>query len=144
MPVVLDRPPTDDAVDMPPETAPQLRRQWWRYMFPWVKTAVGAPTEDDDLLIVNATDEAWILWLGYRSLGMVPPRVEWAITVAKTGLLSARRLVAPVGTEYLTLSLTRAVRAVQIAGTVLPDETSYILRMIERPRTLRTRRAATR
>ena len=144
MPVVLDRPPTDDAVDMPPETAPQLRRQWWRYMFPWVKTAVGAPTEDDDLLIVNATDEAWILWLGYRSLGMVPPRLEWTITVARPGLLSARRVGAPVGTEYLTLSLTRAVHAVQIAPTVLPDETPYILRVIERPRARRTRRAVTR
>ena len=144
MPVVLDRPSTDDAVDMPPETAPQLRRQWWRYMFPWVKTAVGAPTEDDDLLIVNATDEAWILWLGYRSLGMVPPRLEWTMTVARPGLLSARRVGAPVGTEYLTLSLTRAVHAVQIAPTVLPDETPYILRVIERPRAWRTRRAVTR
>ena len=144
MPIVLDRPLTDDAVDMPPETAPRLQRQWWRYMFPWVKTAVGAPTEDDDLLIVNATDEAWMLSLGYRALGMVPPRVEWAITVARIGLLSARRVGAPVGTEYLTLSLTPTVRAVQIANTALPGETPYILRAIERPRTLRARRAAAR
>ena len=85
-----------------------------------------------------------MLWLGYRSLGMVPPRVEWAITVARTGLLSARRVGAPAGTEYLTLPLTPAVRAVQIANTVLPDETPYLLRVIERPRALRTRRAATR
>jgi hypothetical protein len=113
-------------------------------MFPWVKTAVGAPTEDDDLLIVNATDEAWMLWLGYRSLGIVPPRVEWAITIARPGLLSARRVGAPVGTEYLTLPLTPAVRAVQIAGTLVAGETPYILRAIERPRALRARRAATR
>ena len=144
MSVVLDRPPTDDAVDTPPETAPRLQRQWWRFRFPWVKTAVGAPTEDDDLLIVNATDEAWMLSLGYRTLGMVPPRVEWVVAIVRTGLLSARRVGAPVGTEYLTLSLTPAVRAVQIASTVLPGETSYILRVIERPRARRTRRAATR
>jgi len=141
MSVVVDRPPPDDAVGTPPGTEPRRRRAWWRYILPWTRTAVSAPVADDDLLIVNATDEAWALSLGYRDLGTMPPRDRQVVNVVRQGLLRARQVGAPVDTVPLTLALTPSVRAVEISGVVLQGVTLYHLAAIERPR---ARRRATR
>jgi len=134
MSVVVDRPPADDAVGTPPGTQPRRRRAWWRYLFPWTRTAVSAPLADDDLLIVNTTDEAWALSLGYRDLGTMPPRDRQVVNVVRQGLLHARRVGAPADTAPLTLALTPSVRAVEINCVVLQGMTLYHLAAIERPR----------
>lgn len=127
MSIVLDRPPAEEAVpiDEPPPTQPRRRRQWWKWRFPWVKTAVGAPADDEPLLIVNATNEAWALSLGYRDLGVLPPHDEYSFEVVKVGLLSARQPNAAPGTPYLTLALTPRVSVVEIGARVVQGETLY-------------------
>ena len=132
MPVVLDRPPVivDPPTDAAPPTAPRLRRQWWRFRFPWVKTAIGAPTSDDELLIDNATDDAWSLYLGYRDLGTVEPRDQRLVQVVKTGLFSARQSVAPAGTAYITIPIRPAVHTVRIRQERVDNNTLYDLQLI--------------
>lgn len=127
MSIVLDRPPAEEAerIEEPPPTEPRRRRQWWKWRFPWVKTAVGAPADDEPLLIVNATDVAWALSLGYHDLGVLPPRDEYSFEVVKAGLLSARQPNAAPGTPYLTLPLAPRVSVVEIGARVLQGETLY-------------------
>lgn len=129
MSVVVDRPPTGDAAKVPPRTAPRYRRAWWR--FPWTRTAVSGPVADDDLLIVNMTDELWALSLGYRDLGTMPPYERQEVNVVRKGLLSTRRVDPLADTEPLTLALTPAVRAVEIGAAVRHGVTVYHLRAIE-------------
>lgn len=134
MPLVVDRPHTDDLVDMPPappETAPARRRVWGRLLFPWLRTAVGAPMADDDLLIVNATSLAWVLSVGYHTVGTMPPGDEQIVNVVRRGHLSAREAGSPADSA-LTLGLTPKVRAVEIGETVLGGTTLYDLKAIER------------
>ena len=144
MSIVLDRPPTYDEavpVDDPPPTQPQRRRQWWRWRFPWVKTAVGAPLGDEPLLVVNSTGESWALALGYHDLGVLPPHDQYAFEVSKAGLLSARQPNAPSGTPYLTLTLAPRISAVEIYGDTLAEATLYGLRIFTgrraRPRSVK-------
>lgn len=132
MSIVVERPPTDDAVESP-RTAPRRRRAWWRLRFPWTKTAVSAPVADDDLIIVNNTDEAWTLSLGYRELGTMPPHDRQEVNVVRQGLLRACQAGAAVAAGPLTLALTPAVRAVEINCVVLQGVPLYHLRAIKRP-----------
>lgn len=133
MSIVLDRPPTEYTVDEPPPTEPQRRRQWLKWRFPWVKTAVGAPAGEEPLLIVNSTAEAWALSLGYHDLGVLPPHEEYSFEVVKVGQFRARQPNAPSGTPYLTLSLRPAISAVEISGDTVQGETLYGLRVFTRP-----------
>src|SRR5579883_1150491 len=125
MPAVLERPPELDRAipaglpDDPPETAPQRRRQWWRYLFPWLKTAVGAPIEDDALIIMNETDHPWACAAGFRSLVLVAPHADKATSVVRKGQLSARRADAPADTSPLVVAMTPSVRVVQITCDVV-------------------------
>jgi len=100
--------------DAPPATRTRARRRWWRFRLPWVKTAVSAPTDDDELLIDNTTEREWVLYLGYRNLGIIPANSQAVYRVAKIGLLTARRVDAPVGERYLTLHISPSVRIIQI------------------------------
>ena len=131
MSIVVDYPPTKETGD-PPQTAPRRRRAWWRFRFPWTRTAVSGPVADDDLLIVNMTDEAWALSLGYRDLGSLPPYERQEVNVARKGRLCARRVDPPADRDPLTLALTPTVRAVEIGGAVRHGVTVYHLRAIER------------
>lgn len=136
MSIVVDYPPTEETRD-PPQTAPQRRRAWWRFRFPWTRTAVSGPVADDDLLIVNMTEETWALTLGYRDLGTMPPYDRQEVNVVRKGRLCAHRVDAPADTDPLTLALTPAVRAVEIGGAVRHGVTVYHLRAIERPKARR-------
>jgi hypothetical protein len=106
------------AVESPPQRPPQTgtrrRRRWFRFRFPWIKTAVSAPSDDDELLVLNQTDLGWLLHLGYRDLGAISPHDARLYRVVKAGLLTARQVDAPVGTEYLTMSLGPAIQVVAI------------------------------
>jgi hypothetical protein len=125
MPAVLERPPAADRTipagspDKPPDTAPRRRRHWWRYLFPWIKTAVGAPIGDDALIIMNETDHAWACTIGFRSLGLVAPHADKAISVVRKGQLSARRADASADTSPLVVPMTPSVRVVQITCDVV-------------------------
>jgi len=98
---------------------------------------VSGPVADDDLLIVNMTDETWALSLGYRDLGSMPPYERQEVNVVRTGLLCARRVDTPADTDPLTLALTPTVRAVELGGAVRHGVTVYYLRAIERPKASR-------
>lgn len=132
MPIVVERPSTDDATEAPPATEPKLQRAWGRFLFPWLKTAVSGPMADDDLLIVNATDLAWALSIGYHELGTMPPHDEQVVNVVRRGQLCAREGGAPADSGTLMLALTPQVRAVEISGVVLQETTLYELKAIER------------
>jgi hypothetical protein len=144
MPALLDRPPAlppvvlDDPSAAVPQPAPRLFRHRWRFRFPWVKTAVGAPIDDEGLLIDNRTGDAWRLHLGYRDLGTVAPYRQRLVTVSRAGMLMARQLHAPTGTEYLMLPLTPRVRAVEIRRDSRQGKTlAYELHAVERRTTAR-------
>ena len=92
---------------------------------------------DDDLLIVNMTDETWALSLGYRDLGTMPPYERQEVNVTRKGRLCARRVDAPADTDPLTVALTPAVRAVEIGGAVRHGVTVYHLSAIERSKARR-------
>ena len=109
MSLAVERPP-----DVPPKTRTRPRRSWWRFRLPWRKTAVSAPTNPDELLIVNDTDVAWGCHLGYRHLGPVDPGERRLFRVVKAGMLSARQIDAPVGSPYLTIHIGPHVRVVEI------------------------------
>lgn len=116
----------------------ELRLLWLvarRFRFPWTRTAVSSPVADDDLLIVNMTEETWALSLGYHDLGTMPPYERQEVNVARKGRLYARRVAAD--TDPLTLALTPAVRAVEIGGAVRHGVTVYHLRAIERSKARR-------
>ncbi len=131
MSIIVDYPPSEETHD-PPQTAPRCRRACWRFRFPWTRTAVSGPVADDDLLIVNMTDEIWALSLGYRDLGSLPPYERQEVNVVRKGWLSARRVDQPAATDPLTLALTPTVRAVEIGAAVRHGVTVYHLRVIER------------
>lgn len=135
MSVVMDRPPVIEAEPMedPPETAPRRKRVWGRLLFPWLKTAIASPIEDDDLLIVNSTDDTWALSLGYHDLGSMPPRDRQVVSVVRKGRLQARQVGAARDAPALTLALTPSVRAVEISVTVLQGVALYHLGATERP-----------
>jgi hypothetical protein len=125
MPAVLERPPAPERVipisspDEPPETGLRRRRHWWRYLFPWIKTAVGAPIGDDALIIMNETDHSWTCAVGFRSLGQVMPHADKATSVVRKGQLSARRADAPADANPLSVPMTPSVRVVQITCDVV-------------------------
>lgn len=113
-----------------PATRTRTRRRWWRFRFPWVKTAVSAPTDDDQLLIDNTTDREWAIHLGYRELGIVAPETRRLYRVVKQGTLSARRVDAPPGDSYLILHIRPNVHAVQILD-ISGGERFYELRIAD-------------
>lgn len=123
----LDRPVTPPPV---PETAPRLRPDRWRYRFPWVKTAVSAPIYDGQLIIANDTDFTWQIWHDYHSLGLVPPRSLRRRRLVKSGTVSARRLPAPVGEEYIFVSLIPSAAEVRIVD-ISVGEGLYALEIVE-------------
>lgn len=89
MSVVMDWPPVVEAepVEDPLETAPRRKRAWGRLLFPWLKTAI----EDDDLLIVNSTDDTWALSLGYHDLAACRRATgRWSAWCARGGCRPAR------------------------------------------------------
>jgi hypothetical protein len=137
MPTLLERPPApqldEAAPSLIPEPAPQLQRHWWRFRFPWTKTAVGAPLGDEQLLIDNQTPEVWTLHLGYHALGPLAPHRQRYVTVATGGLLTARPLHAPVGTAYLTLYVVPAVRVVEIRAVGAKGAAQYELHAVRPP-----------
>ena len=103
-------------LDAPPEGIPQTKtdRRRLRFRLPWTRTAVSAPTDDEDLLVVNETEVSWTLALGYRQLGVLGPKEHRRYHVLKLGMLTARRNGAPTGEEYLMLHISPAVEAVRI------------------------------
>lgn len=128
MSVILDRP-----AEAPPPTVeqPEPRRPWWRRHAPWEqpKTRNAAPADDGELLLDNATDEGWTMALGYRDLGLVAPHQQRRVRVVKTGMLTARQSVSPVG--YLVAHLSPAVHTVQIRRSVVGGTPLYDLRLLE-------------
>lgn len=139
MPAILERPPILDppnpageALEQPPRTATRRRRHWLRYLFPWVKTAIGAPIEDDALIIMNATGHTWSCAVGFRSLGLVAPHDDTAISVVRRGLLTARRLDVP-DDDPLALAMTPSVRVVQITSTVIGGAEVFTMWAVSSP-----------
>lgn len=136
MPTVLDRPPvldqpSADSVDDPPPALPRLRRAWGRFLFPWRKTAVGAPTNDDELHIDNRTADAWVLCLKYRDLGIVEPFGQRVVRVVKAGQLTARPVDGAAAVGYLIAQIRPNVRTVEIHGALVLGELMYDLRLVE-------------
>ena len=128
----LQRPPAPILDEAAPEPitapAPHRQRAWWRSLFPWRKTAVGAPMGDQHLLIDNRTTEAWVVHLGYKALGTLAPGEQRLVAAAKSGMMTARPLHAPVGTAYLTLFVLPAMRVVAIVFDTAAGHSHYELR----------------
>lgn len=125
-------PPGEGAspADALPEVHPSRQPNRWRYHFPWVKTAVSAPTYDGEILIANRTGQTWLLWHNYHSLGLVDPGTERQVRVARVGTLSARVLAAPADSEYLLLALAPDLSGAEIVD-VTPGEGFYTLRRMD-------------
>jgi hypothetical protein len=123
----------DDESTPETRTSPQSQRNWWRFRFPWVKTAVGTPTADDEtVLIDNLTDEEWVLHLSFHALGTVAPHRQQTIKIVKWQMLTARQFHAPLGTEYLTADLTPRVKAVEIRHDARHGQLAYYLHPVPR------------
>lgn len=139
MPATLERPPTlappdpyGEALDDPPETATHRQRHWLRYLFPWVKTAVGAPIADDALIIMNETNYTWLCTAGFHTLGPVPPHEDKATSVVRKGTLTARRLDVP-DADPLTVAMTPSVRVVQIASDTIDGAEVFTMWAVSSP-----------
>lgn len=132
VPTIYVDPPLDEGrgkVSMP---RPWNRRQGrrWRLYFPWVKTAVSAPTYNGELLIVNRTEHTWLLWHNYHALGPIDPGLERHFKLVRVGSISVRKLVADAGSEYLLLPLTPDLLGVEIVE-IGCGEGFYTLRPVE-------------
>jgi hypothetical protein len=117
-------------VEAVPEPHPHLQPNRWRFHFPWVKTAVSAPTYNGELLLANRTDHTWLVWHNYHGLGLLDPGDERHVRLARVGTISARKLVADADSEYLLLSLTPDLLGVEIVD-VAPGEGFYTLRAMD-------------
>lgn len=122
-------PPLDHRarVDPVPEPRPDLQPNRWRFRFPWVKTAVSAPSYNGEILIANRTYETWLLWHNYHNLGLLDPGDTRLVRLVRAGTLSARQLVADVSSEYLLLSLSPDLAGAEIVETA-PEEGYFALR----------------
>ncbi|HZU13278.1 MAG TPA: hypothetical protein VFB58_10605 [Chloroflexota bacterium] len=105
-----------------PVSHPELRSTRWRWYFPWVKTAVSAPTYNGELLVANRTDEPWLLWHNYHRLGRVEPGEERSVRLVRFGTFSARQLAEDA--DYLLLSLTPDLSGIEI----VEEDDVYLLR----------------
>lgn len=114
------------------KTSPAPQRDRWRYRFPWVKTAVSAPTYNGEILIINRTDRTWLLWHNYHQLGPFDPVDERRVRVVRMGTISARPLT-DTDAEYLLLSLHPSTDGVEIVD-VAAGEGFYALRALESDR----------
>jgi len=132
MPIFVDPPSVRDSPTMSPRTSPKRWRNLWRFRFPWVKTAVSAPTDDEELLVENLTGRTWQVHLGYRGLGAIAPESQRRYQVVKSGTLSVRQMDAPVGGEYLTAEVNRSTWVVQIYDLSPEGEGVYDLRVLGR------------
>ena len=136
MPILVDPPKTDRPPRSSPRTGTKPQRNLWRFRFPWVKTAVSAPTDDDELRIENLTTRTLTLYLGYRSLGRIEPESQRVFHVVKTGVLQARPVDPPVESEYLTADIRPATWVVQICRGLEEEEDLYELRVLGREQVL--------
>ena len=146
MTATMDRPPVTTPPDeeATTETQPQRTKRWWKLSLPWPRgrTRNGAPFQDDPLILDNQTEAFWVLHLGFRELGTVAPRAERRETVVKTGVLTARILGAPTGTDYLTTHVGPNVERVHILIEKEGSVPEYTLRAIQREPKGRGARAA--
>ena len=125
-------PPFDDGSETSavPEARPHLQPHRWRFHFPWVKTAVSAPTYNGELLIANRTNQTWLLWHNYHSLGLLDAGNERHVRLVRAGTISARKLVADLDSEYLLLTLSPDLLGVEIVD-IAPGEGFYSLRRMD-------------
>lgn len=123
----IDEGPPTKAV---PGPEPHLQPNRWRFYFPWTKTAVSAPTYNGELLIANRTDQTWLVWHNYHSLGLLDAGKERRVRLVRAGTLSARQLVAAADSEYLLLSLGPNLLGVEIVD-IAPGEGFYTLRHMD-------------
>lgn len=130
MPILVDPPKTRRTPKPSPGTKGKPQRNLWRFRFPWVKTAVSAPTDDDELRIENLTSRTWALYLGYRSLGRIEPETQRVFHVVKSGLLQVRPVDPPLGSEFLTADIRPATWVVQICRGLEEEEEVYELRVL--------------
>jgi len=134
MPSVLDRPPNAPSVEPDrdqdePRTQSRAQRLTPRggFRFPWARggTRVAAAPDDDELLIINRTAEAWVVGLGYRSLGTIEPREQLRVQVVRTGMLTARQSTATTHTGYLTARISANTNLVTIRSAKVQGEVVY-------------------
>ncbi len=137
----LERPPISEAEAVPPQSEPERRRAWWRFRFPWTKTAVGAPMADDELIIANATTDDWVLSLGLRQMGLIYGGELRHVTAARGSQLTARLATPRAGERPLTLALAPEVRAVLLSRIELPFISFYTMKAVSAEEALRTRRS---
>lgn len=133
-PMVSADPPFVEDTPRYPATAPAPKSQGtlWRFRFPWVKTAVGAPTYNNVLQVVNHTVDAWMVWHNYHWLGALEPETERTFQVVRAGTLSARPRGAGPESEYLLISLAPHLVGVEIVD-LDGDGSVYVLRPISDP-----------
>ena len=125
-------PPFDDGprTDAVPEPRSHLQPNRWRFHFPWVKTAVSAPTYNGELLIANRTDHTWLVWHNCHGLGLLDAGDERHVRLVRAGTLSTRKLVADADSEYLLLSLSPDLLGVEIVD-IASGEGFYTLRRMD-------------
>lgn len=130
MPAILDRPPEAPATT---ETQAEPTRPWWRRRMPFAlpRTRNAAPTDGDELVIDNQTNEAWRVHLGYRDLGVLAAHTQVQVHVVKSGMLTARQVAGPAGAGYLTTYINPSVHTVQIRHSLINNEPFYDLRLLE-------------
>src|SRR5579884_1536277 len=126
-------PPVDDShqSDAVPEPHPHLQPSRWQFRFPWVKTAVSAPSYNGELLIVNRTRQRWLVWHNYHRLGLFDAGDIRHVRLVRAGTISARKLVTDVNSEYLLLALSPTLFGVEIVN-ITPEEGFYTLRSLYR------------
>lgn len=125
-PVLTDRPETET------HQRP-ARRGWPLRWLPWVtpRTRVATDAADDELLVVNRTAEAWRIAAGFRDLGVAEPYQERRVHAAKSGILTARQVDAPVGTDYLVVHLSSDVERVVLTRFIAHGQPFYEFKAVQ-------------
>src|SRR5579875_2538087 len=132
MAIIVD-PPFDVDRSFPeavPETEPRLQPNRWRYRFPWVKTAVGAPLYDNVLLVINQTNRSWLLHHGCHCLGTIAPLADRRFRLVKSGIFTAIQMPAPADAEYIVVQLKESARAIRIVD-IAAGEGFFALELVE-------------
>jgi hypothetical protein len=131
VPLVVDY--IDEIIDDPSEavtrTDARLQPDGWRYYFPWVKTAVGTPFDNDRLLVDNQTGRAWKLWHRFHEVGMVAEYSQKELRVVRAGLLTAQQVPPTGGADFIMVTLRPSGYAVQIVDAS-PGEAFFEMRLL--------------
>src|SRR5262245_48140220 len=89
---------------LPVETEPKRQRGGWT-PHPQPRIALDLGSDDDLLLLQNASDISWVVYHNYHQLGIIDPGELLVFHLWKHGALSIRPCATHESVTYIVLNL---------------------------------------